>query len=124
MFLEIPSLLQPGEVGRLAALAETLSFVDGRVSNQGHPTTHNLQADRGSTKQQGCLESAHIVSEAPGRSREFRELAFPKRMSHPLLSRYDPGMNYGAHPDAAFLCGSERATWGLREARAMPSSTP
>jgi PKHD-type hydroxylase len=103
MFLEIPSQLRPDEVGRLTVLAETLSFVDGRVSNQGNPTKHNLQVDRESPVPQRHLETARIVSEALGRSREFREFAFPKRMSQPFLSRYDTGMSYGAHPDAAFL---------------------
>jgi PKHD-type hydroxylase len=103
MFLEIPSLLRPDEVGRLTALAETLSFVDGRVSNQGSPTKHNLQVDRESPNPQRYLEAARIVSEALGRSREFREFAFPKRMSQPVLSRYDTGMSYAAHSDAAFL---------------------
>jgi PKHD-type hydroxylase len=103
MFLDIPSLLRADEVERLAAIAETLSFVDGRVSNKGNPTKHNLQVDRESPKPQGFLESARIVSEALGRPREFREFAFPKCMSQPLLSRFEPGMSYGAHPDAACL---------------------
>jgi PKHD-type hydroxylase len=103
MFLEMPSLLRPDEVGRCTALAETLSFVGGRVSNQGNSTKHNLQVDRDSPNPQGHLESARIDSEALGRSRGFGEFAFPKRVSQVLLSRYDTGMICGAHADAAFL---------------------
>ena len=38
-----------------------------------------------------------------GRSREFLEFAMPKRIAPPLLCRYEAGMTYGAHADAAIL---------------------
>ena len=37
------------------------------------------------------------------RSEEFREFAFPVQIAPPLLTRYKPGMHYGAHADAAYL---------------------
>ena len=37
------------------------------------------------------------------RSEEFREFAFPAQIAPPLLTRYKPGMHYGAHADAAYL---------------------
>ena len=70
----IPSRLRPDEVGRLIALAETLSFVDGRVSNQGNPIKHNPQVDRESPNPQGHLEPARIVSEALERSTKLHEV--------------------------------------------------
>ena len=33
----------------------------------------------------------------------MRNFAFPKMVAPPLLTKYQPGMNYGAHSDAAFL---------------------
>ena len=102
MFLEIKSLLAPGEIERLRVLAAAMQFVDGRVSNQSNPTKHNLQAARSGTDH-GYTESVKIATEALARSREFREFAFPKRLSEPLLSRYDTGMRYGAHPDSPYL---------------------
>jgi PKHD-type hydroxylase len=101
MFREIKSLLNPGEVERLRVLAATMQFIDGRVSNQTNPTKNNLQAARGSD--QRYAESVKVVTEGLARSREFREFAFPKRLSEPLLSRYDIGMSYGAHPDSPYL---------------------
>jgi PKHD-type hydroxylase len=101
MFREIKSLLNPGEVERLRVLAATMQFIDGRVSNQTNPTKNNLQAARGSD--QRYAESVKVVTEGLARSREFREFAFPKRLSEPLLSRYDTGMSYGAHPDSPYL---------------------
>jgi PKHD-type hydroxylase len=101
MFREIKSLLAPAEVERMRALAGAMQFVDGRVSNQSNPTKNNLQAAR--VADQRYAESVKIVTDGLTRSREFREFAFPKRLSEPLLSRYDIGMSYGAHPDSPYL---------------------
>jgi PKHD-type hydroxylase len=101
MFREIKALLAPAEVERLRTLAASMQFVDGRVSNQTNPTKINLQAARGADPR--YAESVKIATDALARSREFREFAFPKRLSEPLLSRYDIGMSYGAHPDSPYL---------------------
>ena len=37
------------------------------------------------------------------RSEEFREFAFPVVIAPPLITRYKPGMKYGAHADAAYM---------------------
>lgn len=100
MFLEIKGLLTPAEVTRLVALSQDMKFVDGRVSNSGFDQKQNLQAD---ARDGGFAESVKIVSDAFVRSREFRDFAFPKRFAPPLLARYEPGMKYGPHADAAFL---------------------
>jgi PKHD-type hydroxylase len=100
MFLEIPNLLQPAEIARLNTLARELKFVEGRLSNPANETKHNLQADLGDPR---YAESSQIVSSALTRSREFVDFAFPKRFANPLLSRYEPGMKYGVHADAAYM---------------------
>lgn len=100
MFLELKALLNPAEVARLVALSKELKFVEGRLSNPANTTKDNLQADHGDPKYQ---ESTQIVASAFARSREFRDFAFPKRIAPPLLSRYEPGMKYGAHADAAMM---------------------
>lgn len=102
MFREIRALLAPAEVERLRTLAADMPFIDGRVSNQTNPTKHNLQAARSGSDPR-YAESVKIVTEALAKSREFRDFAFPKRLSEPLLSRYDTGMSYGAHPDSPYL---------------------
>jgi PKHD-type hydroxylase len=43
------------------------------------------------------------VEDAFARSEPFRDFAFPKRVAPPLLARYEPGMKYGPHADAAQL---------------------
>ena len=100
MFLEISDFLNPAEVARLVQLSQELVFVDGRLSNPANTTKINMQADQSNPR---YLESAQIVVEAFQRCRPFRDFAVPKRIAPPLLSRYEPGMQYGAHADAAFM---------------------
>ena len=106
MFLKIKNLLTAADITRLAALSRELRFVDGRVSNPANVTKANLQADASDPK---YTESVQVVAEAFARSREFVDFAMPKRVAPPLLCRYEPGMKYGAHADAALLSiGNER----------------
>ena len=106
MLLLIKNLLLAPEIARLTALSSELRFVDGRVSNPANLTKNNLQADAADPK---YAESVQIVSAAFMRSREFMDFAMPKRVAPPLLCRYEPGMKYGAHADAAILqIGNER----------------
>jgi PKHD-type hydroxylase len=100
MFLEVKNLLTESEVARLVALSQGMKFVDGRASNTGFSQKQNLQAHTGDA---AYAESVKIVSEAFNRSREFRDFAFPRRFAPPLLARYEPGMKYGPHADAAFI---------------------
>ena len=100
MFLEIKNLLTAEEVGRLTALAGAIRFVDGRATNTGFDQKQNLQAD---TDDGAFAESAAVVAGAFARSREFQDFAFPRRIAPPRLARYETGMKYGAHADAAFM---------------------
>lgn len=100
MFLKIKNLLTAEECERLVALSRELKFVDGRVSNPANLSKQNLQADTADPK---YAESVKIVGSAFARSREFGSFAIPKRIAPPLLCRYEPGMKYGAHADAAII---------------------
>ena len=100
MFLELKALLNPAEVARLTALSREVKFVEGRISNPANTTKDNLQADLADPKYN---ESTQIVAAAFSRSRAFLDFAMPKRIAPPLLCRYEPGMKYGAHADAAVI---------------------
>jgi PKHD-type hydroxylase len=102
MFLIIKSMLTPEEVARLRAIAGDMKFVDGKLTNSIHPDKQNLQAPR-DPGDALYAESVKIVSTAYMRNKQFREFAYPKQMAHPLMSRYDVGMKYGQHCDAAYL---------------------
>ena len=106
MFLKIKNLLSEAEVARLTSLGRELRFVQGRVSNPANVTKDNLQADAADPK---YAESVQIVNAALARSREFVDFALPKHVAPPMLCRYEPGMKYGAHADAALIqIGSTR----------------
>ena len=106
VFLKIKNLLSEAEVARLTALSRDLRFVQGRVSNPANVTKDNLQADASDPK---YAESMQIVNAALARSREFVDFALPKHVAPPMLCRYEPGMKYGAHADAALIqIGSTR----------------
>jgi PKHD-type hydroxylase len=100
VFCKIRNLLTPAEVTRLVELSRDLRFVEGRVTNPANLTKDNQQADPADPK---YAESVQIVNQALGRSREFMDFALPKRVAPPLLSRYEPGMKYGAHADSALI---------------------
>ena len=100
MFLKIKNLLSEAEVARLTSLGRELRFVQGRVSNPANVTKDNLQADAADPK---YAESVQIVNAALARSREFVDFALPKQVAPPMLCRYEPGMKYGAHADAALI---------------------
>jgi len=100
VFLEIKGLLQPPEIARLLTLSRELRFVDGRVTNPANQTKQNLQADFADPK---YAESVQLVQTGFGRSREFLDFAMPRRIAPPLLCRYEPGMKYGGHADAAII---------------------
>jgi PKHD-type hydroxylase len=106
VFLKIRNLLTAAEVLRLQELSTQLRFVEGRATNPANVTKNNQQADTADPK---YAESVQIVNLALARSREFMEFAIPKRVAPPLLSRYEPGMQYGMHADAALIqLGSSR----------------
>jgi PKHD-type hydroxylase len=100
MLLKIKNLLSSEECARLVELAGELKFVDGRVSNPANTSKQNLQVDTADPK---YAESVQVVRNGLARSREFASFAIPKRIAPPLLCRYEPGMKYGSHADAAII---------------------
>ena len=100
MFLEIDDVLTADEVAQLRAMAETARFVDGRISSPHSMVKDNLQLDHADN---AYSVSSRLMAEALQRSEPFRNFAFPSLMAPPLLARYEPGMKYGVHSDAALI---------------------
>ena len=100
MFQEIPDLLTASEVAQLREFGRVLNLVDGRVTNPLSTVKNNLHADLADPNQK---QSSDILGRALGRNAHFIAFAFPKMMAPPVLTKYQPGMTYGAHADAAFL---------------------
>jgi PKHD-type hydroxylase len=95
----ILQLLTDAEVAECRRIAASAPFVDGRITNPHNQTKINEQLH----DQQAYQKSAQLLLAAFNRSEEFREFAFPIAIAPPLITRYHPGMRYGAHADAAFI---------------------
>ena len=105
MFLEIPDLLSAPDLARLAEIARTRPFIDGRVTNPHSKVKANLQLDY---QDPAYAESSRLLAQALQRHESFRNAVFPKVMAPPMLTRYRLGHAYGLHSDAAFLPLGER----------------
>ena len=98
MYRILPLLTQ-AEIDECKAIAASAPFVHGRISNPHNKAKDNEQLH----EQQAYQKSSQLLMQAFGRSPEFAEFAFPTMIAPPLITRYKPGMKYGAHADAAFL---------------------
>jgi len=95
----IVDILSAEEVTQCREIAASATFVDGKVSNPHNKAKQNEQLHEPSAYQR----SAKLIIDAMSRSPEFLEFVFPAQIAPPLLTRYRPGMHYGAHADAAYL---------------------
>ena len=95
----ILQLLTDAEIAECRRIAAQAPFVDGRITNPHNKTKVNEQLHDA----QAYQRSSQLLLQAFGRSEEFREFAFPVLIAPPLITRYHPGMHYGAHADAAFI---------------------
>jgi len=100
MFLQIENFLSAAEVESVADIARQAKFIDGRRSNPHNPTKDSAIADPADPIGQ---QASQIALGAFQRNEEARNFAFPQRLALPSLCRYDSGMRYGAHIDAAYL---------------------
>jgi PKHD-type hydroxylase len=100
MFLLVKDVLTSDETDRIAQIAKTIKFVDGRASNPHNTAKNNLQMD---PSQPEAQNASQIAGQAIARNEEIKNFAFWKRIASPMLSRYEVGMTYGSHADAAYL---------------------
>ena len=98
MYRTLP-LLTATEVAECRKIAANTQFIDGRATNPHNKAKNNQQLHDPAASQ----ASSQIMLKAFARSEEFREFAFPAKIAPPLLTKYQPGMYYGAHADAAFI---------------------
>lgn len=98
MFKEI-ELLSPDQVATLRQIAASAPFVDGRLSNPHNTTKQNLQLHDATAYQ----KSGKLLIEALVAHEDFQNFAFPVNLAPPMMTRYTPGMRYGAHSDSAYI---------------------
>jgi len=94
-------LLTRPQLDQVRALLEQGPWLDGRqtAGAEAARIKRNLQLDRASSTQ---AELAELIKRALHESEPFKQLALPRRISTPLFSRYDEGMEYGLHTDDAY----------------------
>ena len=92
-------VLTPQEVEQCRRIAAATTFIDGRVSNPHNIAKQNQQLH----EPNAYKESSALLQAALSRTQEFHEFAFPVAMAPPMMTRYGPGQQYGAHADAAFI---------------------
>jgi PKHD-type hydroxylase len=95
----ILQLLTDAEIAECRRIAAQAPFVDGRITNPHNQTKLNEQLHDA----QAYQKSSQLLLQAFGRSEEFREFSFPALIAPPLITRYQPGMRYGAHADSAYI---------------------
>src|SRR5690349_5779284 len=98
MYKVIP-ILDAAQIGEVKAIAAGATFVDGRITNPHNTAKQNEQLHDPTAYNQ----TAQVLQTALVGNEEFRNFAFPALIAPPLVTRYTPGMRYGAHTDAAYL---------------------
>jgi len=97
MYRVLPLLTQ-AEIDECKRITAEAPFVHGRITNPHNKAKENEQLH----EQEAYQRSSRLLMQALARSQEFAEFAFPVLIAPPLITRYKPGMKYGAHADAAF----------------------
>ena len=102
MILTLPDLVTPDELALIKQKIATVPFIEGKATagellksvkyNQQIPWNHPVMK-----------EITDLVMRALGRCDAFMSLAQPRRLAAMLVSRYEPGMAYGAHVDAPIM---------------------
>jgi len=98
MFRVLP-LLNSAEIEECRQIAAAAPFIEGKITNPHNLAKQNEQLHDADAYQR----SSQLLLQAFYRSEEFIEFAFPDKIAPPMITRYRPGMKYGAHADAAFI---------------------
>lgn len=99
MYLRIPNFLNSESLKLVDELIEGGQFTDGTVTTGG-PTKSvkkNLQIDFSGHPQRD--QFLQIITATVNSDSMMRSAVLPRRMTYPLLSKYETGMSYGWHID-------------------------
>jgi PKHD-type hydroxylase len=102
MILTFSDIITPDEHRAILAEIAAAEFVDGReTASAALAASKNNEQIRGdSTRVQA---TSTILLAALRRNQAFRNAAYPNQLHSTLVSRYRPGMGYGAHVDNALM---------------------
>ncbi len=102
MFHQIHNVLTPQELARIDEVIAAVEFVSGKLTATGGAAEgkDNLQLPKDNPEVQSIMQ---IVLEALKRNPELYRVAYPRQAVPPHFSRYEAGMTYGNHVDAAMM---------------------
>ena len=103
MMLTLRNALSPDDLARIRKDLAATQMQDGAVSGKAS-LKRNLQSPHGNPAMQKATQA---VVQALGRQPEFAAYAVPKQMTV-VFNRYDEGMHYKTHMDAALMGGLNR----------------
>jgi len=88
-----------------SVLEDVSLFQDGSktAGKTARKVKHNLQANPRATN---IIGAAKKVEQALSSNPSIKRAAQPARFAKVMFSRYEPGMNYGAHVDDAIIAGT------------------
>jgi PKHD-type hydroxylase len=104
MYHIIPSLFDATEVASIRGVLGQANFEDGRRTAgwAAKPVKNNLQATGENTRVEALRK---MLARKIGSNGLFVMIARPKQITPLIISRYEVGMEYGRHVDAALMHG-------------------
>ena len=102
MLLHLPEVLSPEELEKIRTGLRQGSFTDGRAS-AGRLAGEVKQNEEFRAPRSELEPLELCVAQALQRHPMLQRHALPLRISHPIFSRYRPGMRYGWHTDDAVM---------------------
>ena len=98
MILTFDDVLKAEDIARIADSLKPEDFVDGKLTAGWHAklVKNNTQLAANDERTKSALT---IANEAIANHTEFNRAFKPKTLRRPMISRYVPGMSYGAHVD-------------------------
>ena len=103
MLIRLANLLPPGEIAEIRGSLEQAKFMEGTMTGEAG-LKNNLQTYEDSPALEAPTQK---IFQALMTRAEFRHFAMPKQMNI-KFNRYDEGMYYGKHMDAALMGGLHR----------------
>jgi len=98
----VPDLLDSPALARLRELVAEAFFIDGKAT-AGPRARRVKNNEMMEAETPAALEARGLIMTALNASKLFNRVAFPKRAQPPMINRYGPQMEYGAHVDNALM---------------------
>ncbi|MEM7357525.1 MAG: Fe2+-dependent dioxygenase [Pseudomonadota bacterium] len=106
MSILVNNVLDVHSLSAICAALEDLSlYQDGKktAGKTARLVKHNLQAD---PKSSVVIGARKMVEQLVRDNSAVKRAAYPEKFAKVMFSRYEPGMNYGAHIDDAIIAGT------------------